>query len=73
LESAPSTPRRDQGDTLPVAAEDQLSPNRFAAGRTARPGCEKAGAGFSRNSRSKISESITFYDFGWFQSKIIVI
>jgi hypothetical protein len=43
----------------------------------ARPDLErdakKAGADFSRISRSKILESITFYDFGLIQSKIIVI
>jgi len=33
----------------------------------------KMGAGFSRQSRSKRLESVTFYDFGLIQSKIIVI
>jgi hypothetical protein len=41
--------------------------------RGVRAGCEKAGTGFSRKSGSKIWESITFYDFGLVQSKIIVI
>jgi hypothetical protein len=41
--------------------------------RPTRAGCEKVGAGFSLQSRSKILESITFYDFGLIQSKIIVI
>jgi hypothetical protein len=34
---------------------------------------KKMGTGFSLRSRSKILESITFYDFGLIQSNIIVI
>jgi hypothetical protein len=39
---------------------------------TVGAGCEKVGTGFSRRSRSKILELIT-YDFGLMQSKIIMI
>jgi hypothetical protein len=40
---------------------------------SARAGCGKVDTGFPHNSRSKYLESITFYDFGLIQSKIIVI
>jgi hypothetical protein len=38
-----------------------------------RVGCENADSGFLRKSRSNHIESITIYDFGLIQSKIIVI
>jgi hypothetical protein len=38
-----------------------------------RAGCGKLDTGFPHGSRSKHLESITFYDFGLIQSKIIVI
>jgi hypothetical protein len=52
---------------------DERGPPRQGARHAPGAGCEKVGTGFSRQSRSKILESITFYDFELIQSKIIVI
>jgi hypothetical protein len=58
---------------MQAEGDQQGHGHRKSSGPMARTGCEKAGTGFSRQSRSKILESITFYDFGLIQSKIIVI
>jgi len=44
-----------------------------ATNQFSRAGCEMVGTGFSQKSRSKLLESITFYDFGATRPKIIVI